>query len=38
MQHDTALASDIVMKMVDKEEYATISEELKELVEHNEEK
>lgn len=38
MRHDKAMVSDIVKKMVEKEEYATIAEELKALVVHDEDK
>lgn len=38
MHHDTAMASDVVKKMVEKEEYATISKELKNLVSDDEDK
>ena len=35
MHHDTAIASDIVKKMLDMEKYATISQELKNVLEHD---
>ena len=38
MRYDTAMASTIAKEMVAKDEYATISEELKRLIVHDEEK